>query len=73
MNLIEALKKNKPLRRPISKHKGSGGDGYLAPEYVFSLLICGQVRRTYELPDKIRPILINKIDILADDWEIKDE
>lgn len=75
MTLVEALKKNKPLRRPISKHMGSG-DGYLAPEYIFSLLICGQIRRVTwidDVPNTIKPILIGKQDILADDWEVKDE
>lgn len=65
MTLSEALQKNKPLRRPIFKHKGKG-DGYMPPEYVYNLLICGQIRAT-------RPIMIDKEDILATDWEIKNE
>jgi hypothetical protein len=71
MTLVEALKKNKPLRRPIEKHKGRG-DGYMAPEYVFHLLISGQIRYNEEIPKKIRPIVINKQDILATDWEIQE-
>lgn len=74
MTLVDALKKNKPLRRPISKHMGSSGDGYLGVEYVFNLLVCGQIRTMWvDLDSWIsRPILIDKVDILADDWEVKE-
>jgi hypothetical protein len=65
LTLVEALKKNKPLRRPIPKHMGRAEVGYLEPEYVYNLLIVGQIRNT-------RPVIINKEDILADDWEVKD-
>ena len=77
MTLVEVLRKNKPIRRPISKHMGSAGSGYLDPEYVFNLLICGQANNLF-LSDvglmnaPIEPILINKDDILAEDWECKE-
>jgi hypothetical protein len=63
---VAALKKNKPIRRPICKHLGSSGDGWLDPEYIFNLLTCGQIR-------EMRPIMIDVEDILADDWEVKHE
>ena len=76
MTLSEALQSGDPIRRPIPKHMGSHGDGYLDPEYVFNLLICGQVPGLFvsdlalmDMP--IRPILINKDDILANDWMVK--
>lgn len=74
MNLVEALKTGKPLRRPIVKHMGSGGTGYLDSEYAMGLLICGQIRTSY-LGDFFvsRPLMISDVDILADDWEIKNE
>lgn len=78
MTIVEALHKNKPLRRPVPKHLGSAGSGWLDREYVFNLLICGQVPTLFvsdwaltKMP--IRPILINVDDILADDWQVKDE
>lgn len=67
MTLVEALKINKPLRRPIAKHLGSAGIGYLDPEFVFHLLVCGQIRE-----NTIRPVMVNRDDILADDWEVKE-
>lgn len=77
MNIVEALKKNKPLRRPVSKHLGSAGCGWLAREYVFNLLICGQVKSLFVsdialMQSPIEPIVIDKHDILADDWEVKE-
>lgn len=75
MTIVEALKKNKPLRRPISKHMGKTGDGYMDPVYVYHLLICGQIpsmRYLDYIPATIRPVRINKVDLLADDWMVKE-
>lgn len=65
MNFSEALKTNKPIRRPIAKHMGSHGDGFLDIDYILNLLTCGQLR-------EMRPIMIDRNDLLADDWEVKE-
>lgn len=77
MTIVAALQTGKPLRRNISKHLGSARCGWLDREYVFNLLICGQVpglfvddRGLMDMP--IRPILINEDDLLADDWTVKE-
>jgi hypothetical protein len=78
VTIVDALRLQKPLRRPISKHLGSAGCGWLDPEYIFNLLICGQVPSLFVddwvlMKSPIRPILVNREDILADDWQVKDE
>lgn len=63
MNLIEALKTGKDLRRPIAKHLGSGGDGWLGNQYVRDYLLAKQ--------DRYYTIWVDATDLLADDWEIR--
>lgn len=72
MNIIEALRTEKPLRRPIAKHWGSHGTGWLGNEYIKAILtrtlfedfwiaqVCSSVH------------LLTESDIMADDWEVKD-
>jgi hypothetical protein len=56
VNLIEAIKSGRPLRRPIAKHMGSHGTGWLANSYVVQWIEGG----------------MDMEDFLADDWETKD-
>lgn len=70
MNLIEALKTKAPaIRRPIAKHVGSGGAGWLSGTLILHVLLhCPSIYTS--VPD-IQ--LIDVDDLLADDWEIKNE
>ncbi len=70
LNLIEALKTGKPLRRPIAKHKGSYGDGWLSCEYVKSMLGPHYAPYFGAAQDSNWLIIC---DILAEDWEVKGE
>lgn len=67
MMFSDAIQSGKPIRRPIAKHMGSSGTGYLDIEYVMNLLTCGQIRE-----EVIRPIIIDRNDLLANDWEVKE-
>ena len=64
MNLVEALRTGRKLRRPIASHTGSNGDGWLDPRYVLSLL-------TETGVTNFSRFCISEKDILADDWEIR--
>lgn len=67
MNLIQALKTGKPLRRPIAKHLGSSGDGWLGNEWVKSLLLPPKTSAYLGAPiDRF----LSDEDIMADDWEV---
>lgn len=68
MNLIEALRTGLPLRRPISKHKGSGKTGWLSNQFVRDLLTSNN--RWNEYCDFN---LITEQDLLALDWETQNE
>lgn len=72
MNIIEALKTGCPVRRPIAKHMGSDGQGWLGNHYVMDLLLNRNV--AIETTDKgvSGARLIGKDDLLADDWEVND-
>lgn len=70
MNIIEALRRNKPLRRPISKHLGSNGDGWLGAEFVINELLYPNRLALDQYYD--RPVFICRLDLLADDWEVLD-
>ena len=61
MNLIEALRTARPLRRPINKHLGSGGNGWLDPALIIDQLSGA--------PHQIA--LLTWDDIVADDWEVR--
>lgn len=60
MNLIEALNKQRNLRRPIAKHMGSHKDGWLDWRYVEGIVMGGLTS------------LITEDDFHADDWEVQD-
>src|SRR5271166_4978146 len=68
MNLIEALRLKAPLRRPISAHLGSAGDGWLGHNYILDILCSypGKSNATYTF-------ILSDYDILADDWEVKEK
>lgn len=68
MNLIDALRTGLPLRRPITKHMGSGKTGYLGNQFVRDLLTANS--RWNEYCDFN---LINEQDLLALDWETKND
>lgn len=73
MNLIEALKTGRPLRRPLVKFMGSNGDGYLGHAFVMSYLLHGPYVSGLTLSVQSKPsYALAEEDILAGDWEIKD-
>lgn len=65
MNLFEALKQKRNLRRPIPSHLGSNGDGWLGREQVVSHLTGGYTLFTTSS-------LIQEVDLLAEDWEVQE-
>ena len=71
MNLIEALKTGKPLRRPIAKHKGSNGNGWLGSEFILGLITPNY--KSVQIPFYPVSYIIDRYDILSEDWEIKNE
>lgn len=72
MNLIEALRTGKPLRRPIAKHMGSEGTGYLGSEYVLGILVHLAGLGYYAVSPYEDIIILTAYDIRADDWEVKE-
>ncbi len=71
MNLIDALKTGKSVRRPIAKHWGATRSGYLGNEYVKNYLVnrspdWATLMREQSLP------LITETDLMATDWEALD-
>ena len=71
MNLIEALKTDKQLRRPIVKHMGSKGDGWLSNALLLTILLDNNNK--FSSINNYADRLMSKEDLLADDWEIKEE
>ena len=69
MNIVEALRTGKPLRRPINRHWGSNKTGWLGNDYVIDLLIHNEGTSLFFNYSK--PQLIIKKDLLAEDWEVK--
>lgn len=67
MNIVEALQTGKPIRRPVARHLGSAGNGWLGNEYVLSLLSPNERVVSFLGYDVIYPIV--REDILANDWE----
>lgn len=61
MNLIEALRQQRNLRRPIARHLGSEGNGWLSWSWVLGMLT--EANKTE---------LITPTDVLADDWETRE-
>lgn len=69
MNLIEALRKNRPLRRPSPKLLGSNGDGWIGRDLILSQLLGGWPSR---LMGDYRPSWwLTQHDLLAEDWEVR--
>lgn len=60
MNIIEALRQKRNLRRPLPKHMGSNGDGWLAHEYVMA-----------QLTENNRYVCMSESDFMAEDWEVQ--
>ncbi len=69
MDIIQALRSGKQIRRPIAKHIGSGRNGWLGNDYVITLLT--QNTNSSIFPELHTTQLINKSDLLADDWEYR--
>lgn len=62
MNMIDAMKTGKPIRRKgCPRHVGSGGDGWICSRWLFGLLV-----EIYRLTG-----MVKRDDILAEDWEVK--
>lgn len=70
MNIIEALRTGWKLRRPIPKHLGSNGNGWLGNNYVRGLLI-EPSRRGIDWTEA--EAVVNEKDLLADDWEVEEQ
>jgi hypothetical protein len=70
LNLIEALRTGRPLRRPIYKHVGSGGDGWLGNDWLKDLLTCSQYGRCNLEHGQLRTTITEE-DLLAGDWEVQ--
>lgn len=71
MNLVEALRTGKPLRRPVPRHCGSGRTGWLGHDYVMTLLTSTSSASIFGQVHEVQ--LINSTDILASDWEVKED
>lgn len=60
MNIIEAIRSGRPLRRKsLSDHCGSNGEGYVCPDLL--------------LHSRLWPSALTVADILADNWEIQEK
>ncbi len=60
MNIVEALRQKRNLRRPIAKHLGTGDHGWISWKYILEAL-SGQFHTS----------VIVEEDVLADDWEVQ--
>lgn len=60
MTILEALETGLFLRRPIPKHLGDTGDGWISPNFIKNTFI------------ENNP-LIDFDDFIAKDWEVKDK
>lgn len=69
MNLIEALKTGRPVRRPIAKHLGSNEDGWLGNRFVIEELVS---LKAWPLNPPERS-WVDAHDLMADDWEAQEE
>lgn len=67
MNLIEALRTGKRLRRPLPKHQGTHEGRWMASTFVMEYLTCASAWR-----DHFKSNLIDSVDILADDWQVEE-
>ena len=70
MTFIEAAKKSLYVRRPISKHMGSSKNGWIDARWAFE-----HERRPGPLADysSLGISLLTWEDLMADDWEAKDD
>lgn len=63
MNFFEAYHKakreNKPLRRPVARHTGSDGEGWISLEFIMAHFNGGSV--------------LTEDDFVEEDWEVRDE
>lgn len=75
MSIVEALRialpKGLSIRRPIAKHWGSNRSGWLASHWVMDLMANTETGSIFGR-DHMWRTLINERDILADDWEVKE-
>lgn len=73
MNLVEALRTGKNLRRPLAKFLGSNGDGWMGNAFIRTLLLEQGYGLMWPGSAFSRPsYLLNEEDLLADDWEIQE-
>ena len=71
MNIIEALKQDLPMRRPLPKFAGSNGDGYLSAHFVKKYLLAGLYLSGLHVSVNSRPsYALDEDDLLANDWEV---
>lgn len=66
MNLFDALKQKRNLRRPIPSHLGSNGDGWLDYQHIMILLTDGPSVGGFG-----KGFSLDEFDILATDWEVR--
>ncbi len=71
MNLIYALKTGRDIRRPIAKHLGSEGNGWLGRDYVIQILTTPTTSLAHDY--NYQPKLIDEEDLLAGDWETREQ
>ncbi len=73
MNLIEAIKTGKPIRRDRPKFKGSHGGGWIDSRVILNELISSGGGVSYFGFQNLRPTwALDKDDFFADDWEVKE-
>lgn len=73
MNIIEALRTLRPLRRPLVKFTGSNGDGYLGHTFVKDYLLHGPYMSGLTLSVQKKPsYALEEEDLFANDWEIQE-
>ena len=72
MNLVEALKTGYDIRRPIKKHTGNHGAGWISRELVIDTFTAGRKLSWYLYVHEEDVPLITETDLLADDWEVRE-
>lgn len=73
MNIVDALRTGKPMRRGNNKHRGSSRTGWLGHDWVMGQLLHASQPHVWHgfLPQADMPVIL-ELDLMANDWEIKE-
>lgn len=74
MNIIEALKSGRPMRRDLPKFSGSDGKGWMSNQFIKMSLLAGPYMSGLHLSVNVKPsYALDEEDLLADDWTIQND